>query len=75
MFMKGEYNGKNVDNTDEKYVGPWLEALKGIAPQQVMIYTIDRETPLSSLSKATPDELDAIAKRIEALGLAVSVSY
>jgi wyosine [tRNA(Phe)-imidazoG37] synthetase (radical SAM superfamily) len=75
MFMKGEYNGKNVDNTDEKYVGPWLEALKEIAPQQVMIYTIDRETPLSSLSKATPDELDAIAKRIEALGLAVSVSY
>jgi wyosine [tRNA(Phe)-imidazoG37] synthetase (radical SAM superfamily) len=75
MFMKGEYNGKNVDNTDEKYVGPWLEALKEIMPQQVMIYTIDRETPLSSLSKATPDELDAIAKRIEALGLAVSVSY
>jgi wyosine [tRNA(Phe)-imidazoG37] synthetase (radical SAM superfamily) len=75
MFMKGEYNGKNVDNTDEKYVGPWLEALKEIVPQQVMIYTIDRETPLSSLSKATPDELDAIAKRIEALGLAVSVSY
>jgi wyosine [tRNA(Phe)-imidazoG37] synthetase (radical SAM superfamily) len=75
MFMKGEYNGKDVDNTDEKYVGPWLEALKEIVPQQVMIYTIDRETPLSSLSKATPDELDAIAKRIEALGLAVSVSY
>ena len=52
-----------------------VEALKKISPQQVMIYTIDRETPLSSLCKATPDELDAIAQRVEELGLTVSVSY
>lgn len=75
MFMKGECEGKSVDNTGDRYIGPWLEALKKISPQQVMIYTIDRETPLSSLCKATPDELDAIAKRVEALGLKVSVSY
>ena len=45
MFMRGEAAGESVDNTGEEYVGPWLEAVKEIKPQQVMIYTIDRETP------------------------------
>ena len=75
LFMKGECKGVSVDNTGDEYVTPWLEALSKIAPQQVMIYTIDRETPLSGLCKATPEELDNIAQRVKALGLAVSVSY
>lgn len=32
MFMKGTYQGKDVDNTSDKYVLPWLEAVKAIAP-------------------------------------------
>lgn len=75
MFMKGECRGADVDNTGEAYVGPWLEALKKIAPQKVMIYTIDRETPMSGLRKATQEDLDAIAQRVAGLGLDVSVSY
>lgn len=75
MFMKGTYQGKDVDNTSDKYVLPWLEAVKEIAPRQVMIYTIDRETPDQDLVKATPDELDRIAALIREAGMAVSVSY
>ena len=52
MFMKGESQGKSVDNTTDEYVLPWLEAVKEIAPRQVMIYTIDRETPDHDLKKA-----------------------
>lgn len=33
MFMKGTYQGKDVDNTSDKYVLPWLEAVKAIAPR------------------------------------------
>ena len=51
MFMKGIYNGESVDNTDETFILPWLSALKEIRPQQVMIYTIDRETPAQGLKK------------------------
>lgn len=75
MFMKGTYQGKDVDNTSDKYVLPWLEAVKEIAPRQVMIYTIDRETPDQDLVKATPEELDRIAALIREAGMAVSVSY
>lgn len=75
MFMKGEWQGKSVDNTGEQYVGPWLEAVRKIAPSQVMIYTIDRETPADGLAKALPAELDAIKERVESLGIACSASY
>lgn len=76
MFMKGiSADGHNVDNTGEKYVAPWLETVKGIAPQSVMIYTIDRETPDSGLQKAGREELDAIRDRVIAAGIPCTASY
>ena len=75
MFLKGGHQGKDVDNTSDKYVLPWLEAVKEIAPRQVMIYTIDRETPDHDLQKATHEELDRIATLVREAGIAVSVSY
>ena len=75
MFMQGCVNGESIDNTSDKYVTPWLEAVKEIAPQQVMIYTIDRETPVQGLQKATPEVLDAIAEQIRQAGFECSVSY
>lgn len=75
MFMKGSYEGVSVDNTGDEYVLPWIEAVKQIAPCQVMIYTIDRETPAHELKKATHEELDRIAAMLRNEGLEVSVSY
>ena len=75
MFMRGIYNNVDVDNTGDEYVVPYLEALCRIRPSMVMIYTIDRETPVSGLMKASPERLDAIARRIGELGFKVSVSY
>ena len=74
LFMKGVHNGQSVDNTGDTYVLPWFSALQRIHPQQVMIYTIDRATPVAGLEKATPDELNAIAEKVKKLGLQVSVS-
>ena len=65
----------SVDNTGDEYVTPWLEAVKYIAPQQVMIYTIDRETPAQGLLKATPAQLDAIRDRVIAAGIPCTASY
>ena len=75
MFMKGNHQGKNVDNTSDKYVLPWLEAVKEIAPSQVMIYTIDRETPDHDLQKASCEELDRIVELIRGEGISASASY
>lgn len=75
MFLKGSCEGQDMDNTSDKFVLPWLEAVKEIAPRQVMIYTIDRETPAHDLRKATHEELDRIAELIRETGIPVGVSY
>ncbi len=75
MFMKGTYEGKDVNNTTDDYVIPWLEQVKEIAPRQVMIYTIDRETPAHGLMKATHEELDRIGELLREAGIPCSVSY
>lgn len=75
LFMKGTFEGENVDNTTDDYVLPWLEMVKEIAPRQVMIYTIDRETPAPDLLKATHEELDRIGEMVRGAGIPCSVSY
>ena len=86
MFMRGQETGdrrqesgdgsqESVDNTGEEFVAPWLEAVKDIKPQQVMIYTIDRETPTQGLLKATHEQLDAIRDRVIAAGIPCTASY
>ena len=75
MFLHGTFRGTSVDNVSERYIAPWLEELARIRPKLVTIYTIARETPEAGLEKALPAELDAIAGRIRALGLAAQVSY
>lgn len=71
MFMKGD----ELDNTGEAFVAPWLQVVKAIRPQSVMIYTIDRETPMHGLQKATHQELDSIRDRVVAEGIACTASY
>ena len=71
MFMHGD----GADNTSEEYVAPWIEVVKQIAPRQVMIYTIDRETPDRQLRKATREELDQIRDRVIAAGIPCQASY
>ena len=75
MFMKGMVDGRNVDNTGDEYVLPWLATVKAIAPRQVMIYTIDRDTPQQGLEKATREELDRIVALIKTEGIEATASY
>ena len=57
MFLKDAYQGKDLDNTSDKYVFFWIEAVKEITPRQVMINTINHD-----LQKATNEELDRIVE-------------
>ncbi len=74
LFVRGEYNGKTIDNTTDKEVEAWLNALIEIKPKQVMIYTIDRPTPEKMLNKISIEELNNIAGKVRELGFDVSVS-
>ena len=74
MFLRGEYLGQRVDNTTEEQVEAWLRLVKEIAPRQVMVYSLDRDTPCQTLEKVGREELMQIAARVEALGIACSVA-
>ena len=74
MFLRGTYNGMPVDNTTAREVSAWLELVKEIRPRQVMIYTIDRDTPAPDLEKVYLDELGDIARQVRALGIECSVA-
>ena len=75
MFLHGTDGEESLTNTGDEYVTPWLEAIKEIRPQMVMIYTIDRETPDKKLRKATHEELDGIVRRINEAGFPATASY
>ncbi len=75
MFLEGEWQGRDVSNVGHEFVKPWLDAVVEIAPREVMIYTIDRETPAQSLRKASAEQLDAIAGQVRERGLKCQVSY
>ncbi len=68
LFFSGTFNGVPFDNSSDKELQAWLEALKRIKPKQVMLYSLDRETPAKGLIKATPDILRKIALQVQALG-------
>lgn len=74
MFLRGEYEGQRVDNTTEEEVSAWLKLVAEIRPKQVMVYSLDRDTPCQTLEKVEKEELRAIAARVEALGIACSVA-
>ena len=76
MFMRGtDDQGRDVTNTGDRFVMPWLDAVRRIRPSEVMIYTIDRETPCPTLRKATHDELHNIRDRVAAEGIECIAAY
>lgn len=69
MFLRGMCNGRRVDNTTEREVAAWLDLVREIAPRQVMVYSLDRDTPCPTLEKVPKEELQAIARRVEQAGI------
>ena len=74
MFLRGEVQGEKLDNTTDEEVEAWIQALEQIRPQQVMIYSLDREAPTKNLQKVNVDELNIIAQKARAKGFDVSVA-
>lgn len=75
LFLRGNHNGQVIDNTTEEEVDAWVGMVSRLRPESVMIYTIDRDTPLGNdLKKVSVAELNSIARKVKNLGIAVSVS-
>ncbi|MCM1028925.1 MAG: radical SAM protein [Pseudoflavonifractor sp.] len=64
MLTRGEHDGQRVDNTTPEEIDALIEAYRQIEPREVMLYSIDRQTPERSLQKVGREELEAVAERI-----------
>jgi wyosine [tRNA(Phe)-imidazoG37] synthetase (radical SAM superfamily) len=74
MFTRGSFEGNILDNTTEKEVSCWIQLLKVVKPQKVMLYSLDRPTPVHTLEKISSKELEQIAMRVLATGIPVQVN-
>ena len=72
-FLRGEYHGQIIDNTTPAELSAWYAMVKRLHPKQVMIYVIDRATPLQTLSKVPASEMEAIAEPLRQQGIDVIV--
>ena len=73
-FLRGEYKGLIIDNTTPEELAAWYRMIEKLHPKQVMIYVIDRETPLKSLEKIDASKMQSIAEPLRQKGIDVVVS-
>lgn len=72
MLLRGEHDGRRIDNTSPEEIDALIRAYKEIKPREVMLYSIDRTTPEERLQAVGHDELRIIADRLRAEGIPVA---
>ena len=60
-FLRGEHHGQRIDNTTIEEREAWYKAVEALHPEQIMMYVIDRATPVKSLEKLSRPEMETIA--------------
>lgn len=73
-FLRGENHGLVIDNTTPHELEAWYQAVDILQPKQVMIYVIDRATPLQTLEKIPAEQMQSIAQPLRDKGIDVIVS-
>jgi len=74
MFIHGQFNGIEVDNTTEYEVEKWIELVRQLKPESVMVYTIDREPAMKEIKKVPQAKLQEIAALVKDLGIKVTIA-
>ena len=67
MFLRGD----GFETGD--WVGPWMDIVRQIRPREVMVYTIDRETPQQGLRKYTVEEMRALVQPLLDEGFKIQI--
>lgn len=73
-FLRGVYEGQVIDNTTDEELKAWYDVVDTLRPKQVMIYVIDRETPLKTLEKIPANKMEEIAAPLRKKGIDIVVS-
>ena len=67
MFLKGP------GWATEDWVEDWMKIVRQVKPREVMVYTIDRETPMAGLGKYTEEEMRRLVQPLIEEGFIVQI--
>ena len=69
MFLRAE----GFDACTPEALGRWMDIVRELKPREIMVYTIDRETPDKSLRKYTVEEMTAMVQPLIDEGFRIQV--
>lgn len=69
MFLKSP----DFDTAAPEALAAWMDIVRELRPREVMVYTIDRETPDKSLEKYTVDEMRAFVQPLLDEGFKIQI--
>jgi len=67
MFLKAD------GFATEDWVDGWMDIVRRLKPREVMVYTIDRETPMKGLQKYTVEEMRALVQPLLDEGFVIQI--
>ena len=74
-FLRGTLpDGSAVDNTTAEELAAWYKAVRLLRPKQIMIYIIDRATPVKTLEKISREQMESIAAPLMEEGFNIQIS-
>ena len=69
MFLKAQ----DFDTTQKDALDAWMNIVRELKPREIMVYTIDRETPDKSLGKYTVEEMTAFVQPLLDEGFKIQI--
>lgn len=73
LLFRGNLDGEFFDNSTGVELDLLLDHIRIIRPRNVMLYSLDRETPARSLIKLPAEDLEKVAVRISEMGIEVHI--
>lgn len=61
------------DSSDRECIDGWMDIVRDLSPREVMVYTLDRETPMKGLRKFTADRMTELVKPLVDEGFCVQI--
>ena len=69
MFLRSP----EFDTASHEALGAWMDIVRKLRPREIMVYTIDRETPDKSLGKYTVEEMTEMVQPLIEEGYSIQV--
>ena len=69
MFLRSP----EFDTTEPEALAAWMDMVRELMPREIMVYTIDRETPDKSLGKYTVEEMTEFVRPLLDEGFSIQI--